>query len=56
MTKNKLPKGQELVVLSRKYVDEKFNLNESTDYDFKLQVMVQQDFIKICNWLKEKGY
>jgi len=53
----KLPSGQELIVLSRKYVDEKWNVDESKgDYSFQLQAIVQQDFMKIVYWLKEKGY
>lgn len=53
----KLPKGRELIVLSRQYIDEKYNIDEARgNFNFNLQTMAQQGFFEIIKWLKEKGY
>jgi hypothetical protein len=54
--KKELPIGHDLVVLARKFSDEKDKKNGSDALGFDYAVFCQKDFMEMVRWLKENGY
>lgn len=54
--KKELPIGYDLVVLARKFSDEKDKKVGSDALGFDYACMCQKDFMDIIRWLKENGF
>ena len=51
----RIPTRRDLIVLAREYADEFYSL-ENSDNSIDINHLAIQDFYKMAQWLKNKGY
>lgn len=56
MKKKPLPAGRDLVMLAREYVDKDWVKMKEDAPGLEYEFHAQKAFMKVINWLKEKGY